>query len=269
MSLNVLQTKDRVLSRTDLYIILFMLDAHAAGLSATLSSKDALASRWYVGLTLVVQSVAAAAVIYTLVRMVDEKFYCADCYCAWREIWADSTLVANTCCRLERAGPFVYWFARAYDMVQSAGLALLHIRKFDQLERLHRERQSVDRRREATGWDIIPCTAFSNWRGFVLYPIQLVLAIRNHFAGTGISAPGWREWGQSAALIICAFGVGHWLWTLNRTLRGLTDDWTMGELSRKYRRLVPVDGSRVLLMGGEPWGVSAGDCRLLNGETID
>lgn len=269
MAVNILQTKGGSLTRTDLYIVLLMLDAHAASLSATLSSKDVLASRWYVGLTLVVQSVTGAAVIYTLVRMVDENFYCADCYCDWREIWNHSILTSNPRKRLDRAGPILYWLTRTYDTVQSAGLALLHTRKYDRLERIHRQRETSRRRFEATGWSILPSTAFSNWRGFLLYPVLLVVAIRKHFTGAGFAAPDWREWGQSAALIICACGVGHWLWTLSRTLRDLADDWSTGELSWRYSRMVPVNASRLLLMGEEPRGVSAGDCRLLVRETED
>jgi hypothetical protein len=204
-----------------------MVDTHCVALSATLSSKDALASRSYVWMTVVGQAVAWLAVLYTDIRFVDTKpEHCM------QDVWFESAITPGK--QLSLALFRTYWISHSYDLIQSGVLALFHTKRFDELEKEHRQETSTDDQSQTStddqsqtstddqshfGYGRLPSTAFSNWRGFVLYPIHLVVAVEHHLSKNEINVGDFREWGQSFTLITCACATLHWVYVNSPLLK--------------------------------------------------
>jgi hypothetical protein len=165
------------LTSTDIFVVLVMIDAHCVTLSATLSSKDALASRSYVQFAIIGQTLAWVAVLYTDIRLagagsvVDGHLVCVDVP------WFDSMISPQ---RPEKSLPFrYYWISHAYDLIQPSVLAIYHTKRFDELEKIDREHRGAmgDQDENRTGYSRLPSTSFSVWRGVVMYPVLLIVVI--------------------------------------------------------------------------------------------
>lgn len=264
MALNALKIKHGQLCPTDVYITLMMLCVHNIALAATLSSKEALASRWYVWLVTVVHCLAWAAGFNVIVRFPNQNFYCQDRFCCL--VTAFPPLTSCPTESYDRlGGPLVYWISRLYNFIQSAVIALMRTAKFDSIEKIDREHQranDITRTRTITAYGDLPSTAFSTWRGFALYPVVLIVAVETHISKHELTLPGCREWGQTTALVTCACGVGHWIWVnlhnLRLYLKSLEDGTNV-----EHRRMLPVNVSLLVLMGAKPPIVSEEDIRLL------
>jgi hypothetical protein len=100
------------LTSTDIFVVLVMIDTHCVTLSATLSSKDALASRSYVRFAIIAQTLAWVAVLCTDIRLavVEGHIGCVDV------LWFESRISPQ---RPEKSLPFrYYWISHAYDLIQ-------------------------------------------------------------------------------------------------------------------------------------------------------
>lgn len=189
-----------------------MADTHCVTLSATLSSKDALASRYYVWIAIAVQALAWAAVLHTdiSVAALASNKKCTDSLDCMADRWMGIMINPG-----EQELTFrVYWIIHSYDLIQSSVLAACHTKRFDELEKLDREPPDLTVCQDKTEivYSRLPSTAFSNWAGFVLYPIMLIVAVEGHLSGNRVDVGEFYEWGQSFAIITCACGVLHWLY---------------------------------------------------------
>lgn len=187
-----------------------MIDTHCVALSATLSSKDALASRLYVRLAIAGQTLAWAAVLYADISYVASgDARSQDCL---GPQWFDSKIAPGT---QDKYFPFrAFWISHSYDLIQSSVLAICHTERFDKLEKINRKQQDTvdDQDRNRTGYSRLPSTAFSNWVGFALHPIFLIIFVERHLSRNKVDVGGIREWGQSFTIIACTCALVHWVY---------------------------------------------------------
>jgi hypothetical protein len=193
------------------FVIIVMIDTHCVALSATLSSKDALASRLYVRLAIAGQATAWVAVLYTDIRFTTDlsNFKLRECM---EEPWFDAVIDPGA---QVWDWPFrAYWISHLYDLVQSSILAICHTKRFDKLEKIDREHHDAtgDQGENQTGFSRLPSTAFSNWSGFVFYPIMLVVTVERHLSKNEVNVGDFREWGQSFTVITCGCAIAHWVY---------------------------------------------------------
>jgi hypothetical protein len=171
MTLNLAKIRPGTLTPTDLFITVAMLDTQSIALSAVLSSKDALASRWYVMLTAIVQCFVWSVVLVSCTHLRNLSFYNSENLCCLRETWMSSYF--HTCgSKVQlRFSLLAYWITHAYDTIQSTILAVLHTTLFDSLDKVDRQSKSDGNlyvsQSTPTLYGRIPSTAFSNWSGFV------------------------------------------------------------------------------------------------------
>lgn len=229
---------------TDYLAVVLMIDTQCVALSATLSSKDTLASRFYVGFTLLGQAFAWAVVAYAN-HVLASSFSPAANSCI-AMYWLHSSLGDAT--------PFmsfkIYWYLHALDYVHSGWLALRHTFQFDQLEKIDREQRrsyagnSMDLE---TGFNSLRGTPFSNWLGFCLHPVLLIVTLETHMKNTETAA--WGDWGQMMPLTMLVLGVGHWFYLNFTQLRAHIKDRTLGS---DDKLMIPLDSSRLIAMGFGP-----------------
>jgi hypothetical protein len=229
---------------TDYLVVVLMIDTQCVALSAVLSSKDALASRFYVGITLLGQAFAWAVVVYAN-HALASSFSPAENGCIGT-YWLLSSLGG--------AGPLIsfkiYWYLHALDFVHASWVALRHTFQFDELEKIDREERrghtgnSTDL---GTGFASLRGTPFSNWNGFAFHPLLLIVTLESHMKGVKTAA--WGDWGQMMPLTMLVLGVGHWFY-LN-----LTQCWAYNKDSTPSlggKRMILLDSSRLIVMGFTP-----------------
>jgi hypothetical protein len=229
MTLNLAKVRPGALTPTDLFITVAMLDTQSVVLSAVLSSKDALASRWYIVLTAVVQCFVWIVVLIASTKLHNPSFYHSEDFCCLRETWMSSSFHA---CgpKIELRFTFLaYWITHIYDTVQSTMLAMQHMTLFDSLEKIDREHQNsgaTDHSQEVPPlYSRLPSTVFSNWQGFVLYPLLVIMAIEGHINRNSVLTPSSREWGQTFAIMACVCGLSHWLFVQRKNLKALVEHY--------------------------------------------
>lgn len=116
-----------------------VVDTHCVTLSATLSSKDVLASRLYVRLAITAQALAWIAVLYADIRFVTSGS--VQSQVCLKEAWFDSIITPG---KQFKGAPFrAYWIGHSYDLIQSSVLALCHTEHFDELEKVDRKQQNT------------------------------------------------------------------------------------------------------------------------------
>jgi hypothetical protein len=202
------------LTPTDVFVVIVMVDTHCVTLSATLSSKDVLASRLYVRLAVAGQAIAWAAVFYTHARFFapagpDSSAVPKSCD---KDQWFESIILPG---RNSMELPFrAYWITHSYDLIQSSLLATFHTGRFDKLEKIDRRHQEATGTQDEnqTGYSRLPSTAFSNWRGFIPYPVCLVIVVECHLSRNKVDVGDFPEWGQSFTIITFACAFVHWIY---------------------------------------------------------
>jgi len=232
---------------TDYLAVVLMIDAQCAALSATLSSKDALASRWYAGLTLLGQVFAWSVVV-----------------CANHSLADNTSPPANKCLSMlwmftfdgeDKSFGFVlgfkvYWYMHALDLIHSTWLATCHTFQLDRLEKIDREQRGSytgNSMATETGFGSLRGTPFSNWLSFILHPILLIVVLENHIKGIETSA--WGDWGQVMPLTMLVLGVGHWFYLNLTQLYRYTQSRTQVP---DDTLVIPLDASRMIAMGAGP-----------------
>ena len=232
---------------TDYLAVVLMLDAQCVALSATLSSKDALASRWYVGFTLLGQSLAWAVVAYANHKLANSISPSADKCLS--EIWMMSRMSASEI-DLPLMSFKVYWYIHAVDLIYSGWLALRHTVHFDELEKIDRAQRRGPYGVFAgpeTGFDSLRATPFSNWLVFTFHPIALIVALEFHMKNVETST--WGDWGQMMPLTMLVLGGGHWLYLNLKQLYEYINDDSPATESKLF---IPWDASRNIAMGAGP-----------------
>lgn len=160
----------------------------------------------------------------------------------------------------------IYWYFHALDLVHSGWLALRHTFQFDLLEKIDREQRghtgnSVE---IETGFNSLRGTPFSNWLGFALHPVLLIVTLESHMKG--IKTAAWGDWGQMMPLTMLVLGVGHWFYLNLTQLRAYFKDRTLG-LDDKL--MIPIDSSRLIAMGFGPSETGEVVHRLLTAKRYD
>jgi len=228
---------------TDYLAAVLLIDTQCVTLSATLSSKDALASRWYVGFTLHGQAFAWVVVAHA--NHILAKSLSPPAESCLPDGWILSTMREHNMGVLRFQ---VYWYLHAIDLLHSGWLALRHTFQFDKLDKIDREEQRTTN--SVTGFNSPRGTPFSNWIGCCLHPILLIATLETHLKGIETSA--WRDWGQMMPLIMLILGVGHWLYLNLTQLYKYTKDSTSVADSKL---IIPLDSSRLIAMGADPYEV--------------
>lgn len=246
---------------TDYLAVVLMIDTQCVALSATLSSKDALASRFFVGFTLLGQTFAWAVVAYAN-HVLAGSFSPAANSCV-ETYWLHSSFGGAT--------PFIsfkiYWYLHALDFVHSGWLALRHTVQFDQLEKIDREQRRghiSNSAKPETGFNSLRGTPFSNRLGFALQPVLLIVTLESHMKGTETAA--WGDWGQMMPLTMLVLGVGHWFYLNLTQLYAHTKDRTSGP---DDQLVIPMDTSRLIAMGFGPSDTGEVVHRLLTAKRYD
>jgi hypothetical protein len=144
----------------------------------------------------------------------------------------------------------IYWYHHVLDFVHSGWLALRHTFQFDRLEKIDREERrghTGNPRELETGFNSLRGTPFSNWIGFALHPILLIVTLESHMKG--IETAAWGDWGQMMPLTMLVLGVGHWFYLNLTQLRAYIKDRTPGS---DDKLMIPLDSSRLIPMGCGP-----------------
>jgi hypothetical protein len=261
MSLSLAMVKPNSFTPTDYLAVVLMIDTQCVALSATLSSKDALASRFYVGFTILGQTLAWAVVLYAN-HVLASSFSPAANSCI-ATYWVHSSFGG--------ARPFpsfkIYWYIHALDFVHSGWLALCHTFQFDQLDKIDREQRrshTGSTMELETGFNSLRGTPFSNWIGFALHPILLIVTLETHMKS--IETAAWGDWGQMMPLTMLVLGVGHWFYLNLTQLWAYIKIRTPGSDDKLW---IPLDSSRMIAMGFGPSETGEVVHRLLTAKRSD
>jgi len=251
------------------FVIIVMIGTHCVTLSATLSSKDVLASRFYVWIAIAGQAIAWAAVLYTDIRFAtSDHSSTMPAHCT-EDMWFGFIMAPG---KQYAELPFrVYWISHAYDLIQSSALALCHTKRFDELEKIDRKHQDSNPAQDdnQTGYSRLPSTAFSNWRGFVLYPVFLVMAVENHLSWNEINVGSFREWGQSFTIITCTCAIVHWVYVNLPLLKHpFTRIW-QGSWVPLEDPILPTNIMRFIAIGAPPQSVGEENYKLLTADRLE
>jgi hypothetical protein len=297
LSLLIVVVKSSGLTPTDYLALVLMIDTQCSALSATLSSKDALASRWYVGLTLSGQAFAWGVILYANYKLPATLLLSAEKHQCLTESWL---VFAVTPWRtfdgsMVNLGFRVYWYLHAADFIHAGWLAVRHTKQFDALEKIDR-RKHIDlagtlANSYDTGFSRLRGTVFSNWYAFAAYPVLLTLTLEKHMRGIETSV--WGDWGQMMPLMTLVFGVSHWFYVNGGQLRDYARDqtstsdsgncvnvlWTqcresMRDLGNSASHLdrgeiLPYDIMRRIAMGATPSEIGEENYKLLTAKKLD
>jgi hypothetical protein len=275
MSFNLLLVVARSikLTPTDYLALVLMIDTQCVALSATLSSKDALASRWYVGLTLSGQAFAWGVILYANYQLPEalllssERNECLDLlwymFAATPWGWSDGWEIVFSF--------KVYWYLHAFDFIHAGWLAMCHTKQFDALEKIDRGKHidlivgahvnSYD-----TGFSRLRGTVFSNWISFALYPVILALTLENRMRCIEVST--WGEWGQMMPLLSLVCGVSHWIFVNWKQLHHYLHDVDYRS-GLDNRKIFPYDITRRIAMGATPSDIGEENYKLLTAEKLE
>jgi hypothetical protein len=272
LSLLIVVVNSSDLTPTDYLALILMIDTQCSALSATFSSKDALASRWYVGLTLCGQAFAWGVILYANYQIPDTLLLSAEKDQCLTEAWL---LFAVTPWRTSsaRLGKInlsfkVYWYLHASDFIHAGWLAVRHTKQFDTLEKIDRETRAAvagaSINTHDTGFSRLRGTVFSNWCSFASYPVLLTLTLENHMRGIETSV--WGDWGQMMPLMTLVFGVSHWFYVNGQQLYKHIFSHTSPADNAK---IFPYDITRRIAMGATPAEIGEENYKLLTAEKLD
>ena len=247
---NVVKLKKDSLSPTEVFVAIALIDAQIVSLTATLSSKDALASRWYVRLTIACVITAWVSVAVLGHGLKDMESYIKDSICCVpMHEWPSGSRWCDFSMYLAMMFPY-YWYSHGLDLTHTLWLAYRHTTVFDSLEKL--SKREDDQEPADTNFSaLLPATAFSAWRGCLCHPFLVIIAIERHLTAVDqTNLAEWQAWGQSLTLCVCIGGLFHWLY-VNRELilhtitRGRYGAWSSTQL------MLPTDIVRYVAMGFE------------------
>ncbi|KAK4893919.1 hypothetical protein LTR27_007725 [Elasticomyces elasticus] len=200
------------LSFADAIIAVLSIDATSAALSATMSNKDALAARTFVGVCALAQVFAAIAVIIavaTLGNLGAEQRITA---CCSRHVWWSTW----TSCDYPGSNFWLYILlsvvTRGYDVATAFILA-------PKLDRAKKEAESKKADIQ-TDYERTVSTCSTRYTHHIPALLVNTVSLLVLLYRTGLkSSSNWTDWGQSATLITCVFGTCHWTYVCAPLLR--------------------------------------------------
>ncbi|KAK6415909.1 hypothetical protein LTR81_010454 [Elasticomyces elasticus] len=193
------------LSFADAIVALLSIDATCTALSATMSNKDALAARKYVGLCAVGQAIASIIVVIAVAQLEVYWHGQRGAECCARHIW----WATWTSC--DMPGPNIWMYivlsiiTRGYDVVAAFRLAP----ELDQLKK-EAQRKKADIQ---TDFELKVSNCLSRYMHHIPALLANFTSLLSMFHHMGVEdSSKWSDWGQSATLITCVFGTCHWLY---------------------------------------------------------
>lgn len=195
-------------------VAIALIDAQIVSLAATLSSKDALASRWYVRLTISCVITAWISVASLGHGLTKTDYYIKDSICCipiHKWYWPPGSKQCDFPMYLAMMFPY-YWYSHGFDLAHTLWLAGHHTTVFDSLEKLSK-RDDLREPADTKIFDSLPATAFSTWRTSICHPLLVIIAIERHLATVDQkNLAEWQAWGQSLTLCVCIGGLWHWFY---------------------------------------------------------
>jgi hypothetical protein len=190
------------------------IDGLCATISMTFSHKTALASRWYVFISSLIQVISMVFVICAIElchwkgkidSKTDDQTPCCTSVAWWGTI---------TSCSAPSLAMRCYLVVRLFTSLHGSSLAIYHTFAFDAAKK-EMDADSADQSDGHTsGFDRIPGTAFSSWISFM--PSTLVACVGLTKLLWGVDCGRLSDWGQSAAVLTAFAGCMHWLYAFVR-----------------------------------------------------
>ncbi|KAJ0158926.1 hypothetical protein CTA2_10626 [Colletotrichum tanaceti] len=136
LSLNIaLLISRRDINRTTAEVVLgsMMLDAQNSALSIPLVTKETLAARWQVVVTVVCQGLGLAVLGVILHDISDDRFV-EDCQCVEVAWWGDVGAGDDNCDRQDMRAMWIYYSCRLVSFAQSSFHSLMNMEAFHEAE---------------------------------------------------------------------------------------------------------------------------------------
>lgn len=190
-------------------------DALSAALSMTFSSKEALASRWYVVLACVLQAVSMVTVGVSVGLLTRKTYGIDQPQCCAKIAWWGTISACD--------GPsttfWVYYALRVVTAAQSASTALRLTQAFDQLKKTRSVARGLNAPKNAfLDFEALPATAHTDFLRYLAHPILLFVSLKLYLDDVGpAETASIIQYGQAIAWLVCASGLLHWAFLLGRT----------------------------------------------------
>jgi ankyrin repeat protein len=203
------------LSFLEVIIACICIDGVSALIMMTLSDKTALASRWYVYISGVIQTLAFVVVGVALFRLLQrhEIGGWESTQCCVRVAWWGTI----SSCEGLSIGTIIYGVFRIATTIHAFTLAYQHMHQYD----LAKKEQETAHAEDIPDlvFSRLPTTAFSKW--LELLPCALLAAFSVEYTmSKQVSDSGAiSDWGQSAAIVTATAGTLHWVYVLGLMVR--------------------------------------------------
>jgi hypothetical protein len=203
------------LSFLEVIIACICIDGVSALIMMTLSDKTALASRWYVYISGVIQMLAFVVVGIALFRLLQrhEIDDWESTQCCVRVAWWGTI----SSCEGLSIGTIIYGVFRIATTIHAFMLAYQHMHQYD----LAKKEQETAHAEDIPDlvFSRLPTTAFSKW--LELLPCALLAAFSVEYTmSKQVSDSGAiSDWGQSAAIVTATAGTLHWVYVLGLMVR--------------------------------------------------
>ena len=191
------------LSYIDRVVVFLTMDASSATLSMTLCERECLAARINVLLCLVCQFLSFLVQSTGLIGSIMQWSTCGTC--CYKQVWWTSLADYNC-----RAGAlWAYTGLRILLWIDTSWVSYSYSSSFD------KRRKGITAEPLDEDFVDIPATAFDHY-AFELTPL-VVNALSHGFAISNMSLENeskWTDWGQSAQLVACVYGLCHWFYII-------------------------------------------------------
>jgi hypothetical protein len=181
----------------------------------TLSDKTALASRWYVYISGVIQTLAFVVVGVAFFRLSrrHEIGGRESTQCCVRIAWWGTI----SSCEVLSIGTIIYGVFRVATTIHAFMLAYQHMHQYDlakkELETAHAE----DVPDFVFGH--LPTTAFSKWLELLPCALLAAFSVEYTMNKQASDSGAVSDWGQSAAIVTATAGTLHWVYVLGLMVR--------------------------------------------------
>ena len=174
----------------------------------TLSDKIALASRWYIRISSVIQLVSLALMVVALTWKTSTPI-ATDC-CDTVEWWG-----TTSSCSKFSATTIQYLSARFITCMHGTWLAMSQTSEFDEAKKVQDARRARGSEGNQSGFDRLPASALSVcWTSL---PSMFVACASLEVLLRHADSGKMSDWGQSAALITAVVGILHWMFVFQRS----------------------------------------------------
>lgn len=185
--------------------ICMCIDGLCATLSMTLSSKTALASRWYVFLSSLMQLVSLVLMVSAAFLRVDTSLS-SEC-CTTISWWGNISS-----CHGPSTSTICYLVVRLTTWAHGTWLAVQQTAEFDLAKKEHDKSMFASSYDYRSRYEKLPATVFSVYCNFLASALVACLGLEKLLEN--LDTGHISDWGQSAALITAIAGISHWVYVL-------------------------------------------------------